>query len=169
MGRMRERAARSELVSRTSFKPMVQGSNPCAGTNRFVSRNPHWTVECGFQIWSIPALPSGMRVSRQLARPTGRVLCLLWALSQSTVVTEPQPPHCTLVRLLSAYRRLPAGVAAPGPVNRALGANELAEDAHLHLTKLLIDLVGLQTHPAFPRGNLLPTPVDRSYPRGNGA
>ena len=71
-------------------------------------------------------------------------LCLLRALSQSTVVTQPQPPHCTLVRLLSTYRRLPAGFTAPGSVNRALGANELAEDAHLHSTKLPIDLVGQQ-------------------------
>src|SRR5258706_5178122 len=99
---------------------MDQASNPCAGTTRIFSTRPY---EAG---------------------QTGPVLCLWRALSQSTVVTEPQPPHCTLVRLLSAYRRLPTGVAAPGPVNRALGANELAEDAHVHSTKVPIDLVGLR-------------------------
>src|SRR6266566_7270006 len=107
---------------------MVQGSNPCAGTKSIFLRNPDLTAR--------------MRVTRPPDRARSDCSCLLRALGQSTVVTEPQCPHCTLLRLLSPYRRLPAGVAAPGPVNRALGANELAEDAHLHSTQLLIDLVG---------------------------
>ncbi len=50
-------------------------------------------------------------------------LCFLWVLSQSTAVTEPQCPHCTLMRLVSTDRGLPTGITAPGPVNRALGAD----------------------------------------------
>src|SRR6267378_2893524 len=121
---------------------------PAPAPNRILFRDARigrWNA--GLNSGRYPHIPGecGLRRRRTVARSD--YLCLVRALSQSTVVTEPQPPHCTLVRLLSTYRRLFAGVTAPGPVNRALGANELAEDAHLHSTKLPIDLVGQQRHP----------------------